>query len=291
MSFLTAYREGLSTIFRHRRMWAQLFFLNILFVGIIAHPMKSLLSDTIGHSLDVNRSLGRFDYPFLSDFLNLYGDRLNVILDHSFAIILLYFVFSVFLMGGILTTVVHNTEKYKFSEFWSGSARYFWRIFRLTFYFLVIHVLVFLLVGSLFAKGGLNPLEMESDVTLIKNLQWAVPLLVILSILVAMFHDYAKIRIVSEDANPIAKAIVESVRWVFRNFFKCLALYLLNFLIALILLGIYWWLQEALQPDSIASIFLAFFLTQIFIVLRIGMKLQNLASAQALIQLEKQKIA
>ncbi|MEO7133755.1 MAG: hypothetical protein ABI024_06000 [Vicinamibacterales bacterium] len=94
-----------------------------------------------------------------------------------------------------------------------------------------------------------------------------------------ILFDYAKIRAVVEDRRSMIGAVVASWRFVARHTLDVSALYASNVLLFLIVIGIYY----LIAPGGSANL-LAFAIGQIYIVLRVIVRLQFTASQTALFQ-------
>ena len=283
MKAIKAYFKGWTAILDNKRLWLMLYLLNFCFAIIAAIPLSGLLSDTLGQSLAAREMLTGFNYTFFTDMLNEYGEAIWGIFNQSVGYVLLFFFLSVFLMGGILFTFIRNQASFQAGEFWQACGNYFWRLFRLTFYFLIIHGLVLgIFVWLYFVfTGGLSPLEMENEAQLIHNFQIIFPIYLLVATLFFMIHDYAKIHLVAANPKWLNRTLWQSFAIVFKNLGQFGLLYLLNILTFLILYGIYFFFRGKLQVDSVLLLFL---LSQVFIFGRIGTRLLNLSSASFLYQ-------
>ena len=96
---------------------------------------------------------------------------------------------------------------------------------------------------------------------------------------VNLLFDYAKIRAVVEDRRSMIGALRAGARFVVRHPAKTLALYLLNALVYLLAVGFYY----LAAPGASAGI-MAFAVGQLYIVLRVIVRLQFAASQTALFQ-------
>ncbi|MFK8102350.1 MAG: hypothetical protein AB8G15_07495 [Saprospiraceae bacterium] len=245
-------------------------------------PLSSFLSQTVGQSLSLNRSLAKFDYLFLSDFYNTYGEGVQIILNQSIVLVILNFLFSIFLMGGLVASIRKRENKFSFNEFWKNCAYYFGRIFRLTVYFLVFQGILLGILFMLLLANGISPFEVESETELIHHLNVLFTIYLFFATIFFMIQDYAKIHLVYQDKKIIARPIYESFRFVIKNFFHFLFLYLLNVATFFLLCFVYYQLNHLIQPDDMTTITLVFLLGQVFILGRIITKILNLASADHL---------
>jgi hypothetical protein len=94
-----------------------------------------------------------------------------------------------------------------------------------------------------------------------------------------ILFDYAKVRAVVEDRRSMIGAIVASWRFIRRHPLAVIGLYALNALLFLIVVGVYY----LIAPGGSANL-LAFAVGQLYIVLRVIVRLQFTASQTALFQ-------
>lgn len=279
MNFITAYISGLKKIFSKGKLWLLLYALNFLFAIFLAFPLSGFLGEKLGTTLAADQLLEKFDFAIANDFINEYGDSLGVILNQSVLGIGLYLLLSVFLIGGILNVLMSDKEAYSLDDFWKGGGKYFWRMLRLTIYFLLVQIAIFGLFFTLFSiltSGGLERFHNEGEI--VKRGFYILPFYLFFSTVFFMIQDYAKIQIVAMDQSVIFRPILNTFRWVFNNFSQTFFLYLLNLLTFGLLFFIYF------KLDGGNAILAIFFIGQFFIIARIGIKLLNLASAIVLYQ-------
>ena len=273
-------------------MWLLLYLLNFCFALIGVIPLSGFLNQTLAHSLENTQLLNGFDYTFFQDFLSAYGVGLSAILDQSMLLIVLFFIFSIFLVGGMLH-ILKSQESFTYGRFLQGCTHYFWRLFRLTLYFLILH---FALIGFClfllnFLTNGLSPFELDSDVQVVNALKITAPLYILLATILFMIQDYAKIHLIHEDITMLTKPFWQSFRIVFRNFGSFFLLYLLNFATFLLFLGLYWLIGESVEVRTGSMVFIFFLIAQTYVFARIGVRVVNLASATLLYQdLEKEEV-
>ena len=284
MKFFKAYLVGWLAAFRNWKLCLLLYLLNFLVAFLSLIPLSGFLNQTVGQSLSLNRSLDRFDYLFLSDFYNEYGEGLFIILNQSIVILLLSFLSAIFLMGGILWVIKNSDKAFKFNEFWKACADYFWCMLRLTFYFLLFHGALLALFFILFLANGISPFELESEEAMVHYLRFVFPIYLFFATLLFMVQDYAKVHIIYQNKKFITWSILESFKFVFKNIFTFLALYLLNIATFLLLFCSYYYIQQKVQVNDMTSITIMFLLGQVFILGRIMVKFLNLASANYLYQ-------
>jgi hypothetical protein len=281
MKSIQAYLKGWSSLFRYKWMWVLIYFSNFILAFLAAIPVSGFLGNTVGHSLSLGRSVAGFDYIFLYELMNEYRDLIISILNQSVLFVLLFLLLSVFLMGGILNIFKKDQERFSFNVFLKGCAKYFWRLFRLSVYFIIIQAIVLAIFFFIFSAmcNGLNPFEMESDKQIINAFMLLAPIYVFLFTMISMIQDYSKIHLVHEDPSLLFKTFKESIKLVFKNFWRFFFLYLLNILTLLASFGIYWFLKGLFDASTMITVFLMLVVIQFFVIARVGAKLLNLSSA------------
>lgn len=187
---------------------------------------------------------------------------------------------SLFLAGGILDRLARD-RAVGAAAFFSACGTFFGRFLRLG-------VIAGAVYGVLFIKyhGWLfddiyplltRDLTVERTAFLIRlglYAAFAIPLFAF-----NILFDYAKIRAVVEDRRSMIGAVVASWRFIRRNPIAVWAVYKINALLFLIVIGIYF----LIAPGGNANL-LAFAIGQLYIVLRVIVRLQFMASQTALFQ-------
>lgn len=288
MEFIIAYFKGWILSFRRFGMWLLLYLFNFLFALLAALPMFNLLENKLGRSLEIEKLIPDFDFTVFSDFINQYSDSILVLLDQSRCLILFFFLFSIFLNGGILNSFKHMEDRFSFRVFGSGCTRYFWRLLRLTVYFSAIHIFVFagfVKIFFLLVDGDIG--DLGSELELYQYLRICISIYILVASIFFMIHDFAKIHMVHEDKRLLFLPFWQSFGLVFKHFLSVFSLYWLNLLTLAGLVFAYVLLNR--PADSASAIGYTFLVGQVFIFGRIGAKLLNLASATIYYQRYMQK--
>lgn len=253
---------------------------SLLIALLAVFPLNGFLTKTVGNSLSIKDTIAGFNFEFTADLLNNFGANLSPILNQSLIVLGFFFVLFVFLTGGILNILKEDRSSFFAPDFWRGCTKYFWRLFRLTCYFLLVQGLLLLLFFNLFKmiSGGLSPFLLESENDWTRTFNILSPIYVFFASIVFVVQDYAKIQLVKEDRFIVLGVILRSFGWVFKRFFSCLLIFILTGLTALF----FWWLYSFISPkinaDSSLAIGLSFLLGQVFLFVRIGMNLLNLGA-------------
>lgn len=279
MNFIKAYTTGFKTIFGKGKLWLLLYAINFLFAILLAYPLSGYLEDKLGNTLAADKLLAGFDFTVFNDFMNAYGDLLGLLLNQSLVAIGLYFLLSIFLVGGILNVFKKRAGNYDLMTFWSGCAKYFWRMLRLTIYFFLIQLVIFGLFFVLFTSFASGwPEEIHNEGEIVQRAFLLLPIYILIATIFFMVQDYTKIHIVATDKIILFQPIIQAFKWVFKNFSQTFLLYLLN----LLTFGLLFFIYQQINGSS--TILLVFLIGQFFLLARIGTKLLNLASATELYQ-------
>lgn len=187
---------------------------------------------------------------------------------------------SLFLAGGVLDRVARD-HRVGAGAFFAACGVFFIRFIRLG---LIAAAIYWTLFGPFhrWLFDGVYPL-LIADVTAERTAffirlglyaAFAVPVLFF-----NVLFDYAKIRAVVEDRRSMLGALVASWRFVRRNGGAVAGLYAMDALLFLIVIGLYF----LIAPGGAANL-LAFAIGQLYIVLRVMVRLQFAASQTALFQ-------
>ncbi|CAA6799502.1 MAG: Unknown protein [uncultured Aureispira sp.] len=263
-----------------------LYLLTFLLAVFVAYPLKSLLESTVGHSMMISDLVKGFDYTFLNDFKNAHGDGFLPIIDQSIAVLILYLLLFIFVTGGILATFIQQPPKYNRSVFWGQSAEFFWRILRLTFYFILIHSAIFCLFAFIFytSSNGLSPFTLENEGTIAFNFKFVAPAYVLVAAFFFMWQDYTKVFLVAEDKTWVFQSLWSALKFIFNNFRKTYGLYLLNLTLWVLVLFINYSISTCIEFTSSSAILPSFLISQVFVILRLSLKLINISSVKTLYQ-------
>ena len=274
MNLLSAYIQGLFNTLSKFKMVVLLYFCNLLFGLVIALPLHTVLKDSIGRSFEIQKIINGFDNTVFTDFMNAHGELLQPLLSQFQWLAVFYLVLFIFLNGGIIHTLLGRMG------FWEACAKYFWRFFRLSLLFLLLHLLTAGIVFGILLLIVRNGFDLfGSEIPIYWSIVTAIVVYLFLASIVSALSDYAKIRMVSNDRRSAIQAMLHSFGTVFPNFRKTYGLYLFNLLIIAVLYLFYWTLNSNITTSNFFLIFFIILVQQLLILLRVGAKVVNLASA------------
>jgi hypothetical protein len=284
MTAISAYLNGLKWSIQNIKIWIWLYLCNFLLAALAAIPLMSLLEEKLGYSFAAQQLMEGFDYTVYTDFMREYGAAVLPILSQSTLLIIFYVFLSVFLMGGILETCKNVPQKAHFQSFAVGSIKYFWKLFFITLCFLVIHGLVFFLFFNLFMSlihGG-DLKQLDSELVIYWRGGIVLGIYLFFAGIILTIHDFAKIYLVEHNPKWIFTAIKNGIQLVFKNFRATFCLSILNWLIFGLLSFIYLQLRGDDLNSTVGGLWFIFILGQVFILIKMGLKILNLASKTGL---------
>ena len=196
------------------------------------------------------------------------------------AVVITYMLVSLFLAGGILDRLARD-RAVGAGAFFSACGVYFVRFIRLGMVMAIVY-------GTLFGPyhswlfEALYP-ALIADLTVERTAffirlalyaAYAIPLFAL-----NMLFDYAKIRAVVEDRRSMIGALAASARFIRRNALAVTGVYAINALLFLLVIGLYYLIAPGANADT-----LAFAIGQLYIVLRVIVRLMFAATQTALFQ-------
>jgi hypothetical protein len=196
------------------------------------------------------------------------------------AAVVLQMILSLFLAGGILDRLARD-RKVGGAAFFSACGTFFGRFLRLA----VIAIAVYWALFSRYHSWLFNDVyPMLTENITVERTAFLIRLGLYLAFALPLFFfnilfDYAKIRAVVEDRRSMIGAIAASWRFMRRNPIAVWAVYKTNALLFLIVIGIYY----LVAPGGNANLS-AFAIGQLYIVMRVIVRLQFMASQTALFQ-------
>ncbi|MEZ4962425.1 MAG: hypothetical protein R2830_21535 [Saprospiraceae bacterium] len=248
------FKTGILTGFRQWRIALMVYGFQLLLAATLGVQVFHVLEASIGNSLELDKLLGNYDHTVISDLFNVHGASISPLLGQLRWLVLIYFVFSIFINGGLLYAVVH--DKRSGLAFWKGGALYYFRFLRLGLFFLLITGIISALIWLPFLGFFMNSVEYFSSE---KISVWLLCTVLSLYLLILGFlfvwSLVARIKIIGENSR-IWPAIKSGLGWALRRYFPSTLLVVLFFGLHILLFFFYWMVYDS----SLASIFwLVFF--------------------------------
>jgi len=305
----SSWRDGLTRIADAPAVLAGIYFITLVAALPLATAIGFDINEHLGSSLTANEVADSVNYDWWQEFASQGGfltltstftpsivgfattlDSISSLLDKrpivpaiAFALGFYMFVW-VFLQGGILDRYARGRRIGAYG-FFAASGIFFLRFVRLGLVAGVAYWFLFAYVHEwLFARWYVN---VTRDIAIERTVfYWRVVMYAIFVALLALTTtvlDYAKVRAVVEDRRSMAGALIAAIRFIIRNPGRVVGLYLTNTFLFLAVVGV-WALINPGVGGSGASMWAGVLLSQGYILARLIVKLQVLASETALFQ-------
>ncbi len=279
MKILSALKHGFRLTSLNIKLWSLLYLINLLFGGLVVVPLLYYLEDKLAFTKATDRLIGGFDYTLFNDFLSQYPEFLRLLSTQTVIVGVLFILLYIFLTGGILTRLKNmETDLHRLENFWAGCGKYFWRMLRLFFYFVLIQLGIaglFFTIFNWLVQGGLE--YFTSEAAIFQRAKICLFFYTFFALFFFMVHDYAKVMIVSNNGRSIFREFWRAFKFVIKHIRTTFGLYLLLFALFVLISSLYGLTDGLIHRMGIPSLVL--FLTgQVYVLLQIGFKLMNLGS-------------
>ena len=262
-------------VWRRQRVFWWVYAINFLLAVAGTMPLLSHTGAILNHSLAAGRLVHGFDLSTFFALASRPGAPLGAAASSSFLSTLVFYVFMLFLTGGILE-VYRRDETLRTGKFFEACGRFFWPFFRLLIFMGIILIPIFLLFHFILKWSG--KLAANAPQPLLGFWVELAGLLIAALFLVAvrLWFDIAQIRAVAEDQRAMRRTVLQAFKITFGNFGSLFWIYLRLCVLGLAGLATAFWVwARLLRPESIGALFL---LGQTVILLWIAIRLWLRAS-------------
>jgi hypothetical protein len=295
MTIRKAFIEGIRKASHSSLVVLLLFGVNFLLAGIVAMLFRSVVAASLGNSLAPLKLVQDFDFTVYIDFATRnQGNKLSPVYALITWFVVLSNFLSVFFAGGIISSVLSDTERFRFQSFSSSCGEYFGRFLRL---FLIV-VPVMLVAGfvMIFLSGIVSSAVVgkgETEIQLLRGFAVAAVVFLLPMSLLFLASEYARVITVVENEHRMFRAFWHGLRFVFRKLFKVFVLFLLCFILSILLLGCWAALSTQVVVDSGLLVLGVFLIQQIISIGRswvrvatIGIQVAMYTGSQPVVQKE-----
>jgi hypothetical protein len=307
MGSLSSWRDGWKRVVAAPAIVAGVFAMTFLLALPLALIVRGMLAAHLGTSLAADTAATGVNYDWWQEFAaqasglgttftpSIIGfamvlDNVSGVLDARRSILPiaaavgLYLAGWAFLSGGILDRYARQ-RPIRIYGFFGASGVYFFRFLRLAAIAGLAYWLLFAYVHPwLFEEQFVNltrGMSVERTAILLRVVFYA--LFGALLLATNLVVDYTKVRLVVEDRHSVLGALVAALRFIRSHASQVFALYLLNSLTFMVVIAV-WALVAPGAGGSGGTMWLAFLLSQLYVVARLSVKLQFIASSVALFQ-------
>jgi hypothetical protein len=270
MNIARSYIKGIQEATLRPKIAFVLWLVNFSFGSVLYFLFSAVLSaSALANSLSASELLKKADMNAILEFLTSSGVSLGALLTVAFVLIVLYFMVSLFLYGGILHCLVRPREQESFTQaFFAGGGKYFGRFFRLSVCSVILWIpAILVFIGLDILLGAIDKDPAQEQLSFYFTIGRIVFALFIF-FLMKMIMDYARIKIAVDDSRSVFRTLIAAVGFIFRKLAKALALYYLLGLTGWAAFLVYLKIQSTFAKSSELPIFLGFIIAQLYIGFR-----------------------
>ena len=266
---------GAKLLWRRQRVFWWMYAVNFLLAVVATASLRPRVGAILDYSLAADSLVHGFDIPTFAALAASPGAPLNSTAPASSLYIFVFFVFMLFMAGGILE-VYHRDQTMRAGEFFEACGRFFWRFVRLLLFLIIVLIPIVLFAGLITNWSG----KLASNATQPLLGFWVelLGLLIVTLLLMAvrLWFDMAQIRAVAENERAMRRTLLQAFKITFGNFGSLFWIYLRLSILALAGLASAFWVWVMLvRPESIG---VSFLLGQAAILLGIAIRLWLRAS-------------
>jgi len=303
----SAWRDGLRRVAAAPAVVVGIYFITLSAALPLALSLRDALQGNLGSSLAAGEAADGVNYDWWQEFSGqasgigttftptIIGfattlDSVSGLLDRRALstpivwAVAVYLAAWVFITGGILDRYARGRRIGAYG-FFAASGIFFFRFLRLGVAGGIEYWFLFAYVHEwLFARWYVNvtrDIPIERTVFYWRVLMYAIFIALLAAVTVAF--DYAKVRAVVEDRRSMAGALIAALRFIVRNPSRVMGLYAINVVLFLAVVAV-WALVNQGAGGAGVWMWTAVAVSQGYILLRLIVKLQVLASETALFQ-------
>lgn len=266
---------GVARVCRHHRVLWWVFAVNLVLGGLGAHIAAHTLHEKLQHTLAGEPLVSRFDLGMFFELVD--RPEVNLMSSHGDALMsaALFFLFMLFISGGILT-VYGEDRRFTTGDFFAACGAFFWRFVRL----LLLSLIPFAILGGLYsAVQALSDYVDEravADQASFYVLAAGIVALTLLALCVRLWFDIAQVRTVVQNERGMWRNLWKAIGITRRSLGTLFRVYFCISFFAWATLAIGIWIWTMLPAKTIG---LTFVLLELIILTQIATRLWQRASA------------
>ena len=188
----------------------------------------------------------------------------------------------VLLLGGVVDRYAHPDESRGVTGFFRSGSRYFFRFVRLAVFSGVLYFVIYRLHQKIYREIGEHLRDVTTERTVLLYALLAVSFTAILLTVVHVCFTYAKAATVVDDRRSMLLAAVRGIAFVVAHPFRTFGVYLVPASVSVVLLVLYGLLAPGAGQTTRTAVIVAFAIGQVFLIVRLVLRLTALGGAVAL---------
>lgn len=236
--------EGAGRAWRRQRIVWWIWLVNLILAFASAMPLSHRIGAVTDHSLAAQRLVNGFDWGTYSELLSTPDVNFGSAYPESTLAILVFFVFMLFMTGGVLASYA-NEYKLSTRDFFANCGAFFWRWVRLVLFLLIIVVPIGYGEDKVLHWAGTLINDAAGEKTGYVAYLAFLLLAVFVLMSVRLWFDMAQVRVVVEHERAVRRSLKHAFQFTFSNFGSLFWLYFrISFLAWLgLALGLWLWIR------------------------------------------------
>ena len=247
--------KGWNLVWRHQKILWWVFIVNFVTAFVATLGPRAVFGKILDHSLESQKLANGFDIPAFVELLSKPEVPMTPLIRGSMAMSFVFFVFMLFITGGILVAY-REDRTLSMGEFFEASGGYFWRMARLV----LMSLVPFAIVGAIWAGSSAWSSILSNDAPNAKTGFYVIVscgILVTLLILVTrLWFDVAQVRAVAQDERGMFRNLMRSFVITFKALPSLFWMYLRISLFGWLFLALGVWGWTHLTGNHIIRVFL-----------------------------------
>lgn len=232
--------EGFSRVWRYQRVLWWMFAANLAMASLGVRPGLAQFSKVLDHSLRARELVEVFNGSAFAELTARPDVQMGTVSRGAYGFTLIFFVFAMFLTGGILVAY-RDTRKLKAREFFEACGGYFWRWVRMLIFLLIVLAPVMMM-----ASGISRWFVDKSDDSPIEKLGFYVAtggllLTLFLMMGIRLWFDMAQVYAVAEGEFAVRRCLARTFKMTWKNFGSLFGIYFTISLLWWVVLGLALW--------------------------------------------------
>jgi hypothetical protein len=266
---------GFSLLWRRQGVLWWVFVVNFVCGALGSLPATLRLVHALHHTLAGRKLSDGFDLGMLVELMRLPDVNILRYSTTSYLFALVFFVFMLFVTGGILETY-RLDRRLNTAEFFAASGAFFWRFVRLGLLSIVLFVIVAMIYQALNkAADHIGDRAVADQVGIFLSLA-AFGIFLLLALWVRLWFDMAQVRAVVQNERGMWRNTWKSWRNVWKHLGRLFWMYFAIALLAWIVTVICLVIWARLSPTALPATFL---LLEVIVFAQLAARLWQLAAA------------
>jgi len=282
-----AFSSGFRLLWRRQGVLWWIFAVNLLCGALGTVPGFLRLQHALGHSLAGQPLTNRFDLGMLAELFRLPDVSLVRYTTNSYLFAFIFFVFILFVTGGILESY-RADRRLTTGEFFAASGAYFWRFVRLLLLSIIPFVIVIMIYQALDKAAdriGDRAIADQAGIFL----GWGAMLIfLLLALAVRLWFDMAQVRAVAHNERRMWRNTWRAWRITWHGFGRLYGMYFVIALVGWIMLAIGLVIWAQLPATATGAVFI---ILELIMLAQIATRLWQLAGAMSWYQAHAEILA